>query len=49
MLPRRADDPLRMLIDLGIIVLFRGVFLLRLDKPATYLDGIQFVCANATV
>src|SRR5215469_2908036 len=44
-----AEDLLRILVDPGIIVDFGGVFLLRLDIATTYLDGVEFVGADAPV
>src|SRR5271167_209802 len=47
MLSRRAGEALRILIDSGIIVNLRGVFLLCLHVSPANLDGVQFVGSNA--
>ena len=47
MFPRRAEDSLRVLIYLGIIVLFLGVLFLRFDEAATDFNSIQFVGPDA--
>src|SRR5436190_6868961 len=49
MLARAADDPLRILIDTGVVVNFGGVFLLGFNEAPADLDGIQFVCADPPV
>src|SRR5258708_36004737 len=38
-----ADDPLRVLIHLRIIVFFQGIFVLRLHITTANLDGVQFI------
>src|SRR5713101_3530415 len=45
--PRGADDPLGVLVHLGIIVLLLSVFVLRFHEPAADLDSIQFVTSDA--
>src|SRR4029077_17486454 len=40
---RRADNPLCILAYFGIVMLFHGIFVLRLHVSATNLDGIQFI------
>ena len=44
--PGRADDLLSVLIDLGIVVLFRGIFMLGFYKAAANFERVQLVCAN---
>ena len=44
---RRADDALGILVDLGIVVLFLGVFLLRFDETLADGDGIQLIGTDA--
>src|SRR5204863_7240850 len=46
--PGRADDLLGVLIDLGIVMLFRGIFMLGLDKAAANSDCVQFVRADTS-
>ena len=43
MFPRCADDSLRVLVYLGIIVLVLSVLFLRFDEAATDLNSVQFV------
>src|SRR6266567_3516507 len=47
MFPRCADDSLRVLVYLGIIVLFLGVIFLRFDEAAADLNSVQFVGPDA--
>ena len=49
MLPRCADDPLRVLIHLGIVVLLLSIFLLRFDETTANGNRVQFVCANTSI
>ena len=49
MLPRRAQDTLRILIHLRTVVLFHGILVLRLDEPATNRNGVQFVGADTSI
>src|SRR5690348_10321718 len=46
-LPGRTEDSLRILVHARIVMYLRSVFLLGLNKTATDLDCVQFVCANA--
>src|SRR4030095_1306316 len=45
----RADDSLRVLVHLRIIVLFLGILVLCLVETTTNLNGIQFVCADTAI
>src|SRR5439155_21770343 len=45
----RANDSLRVLVHLGIIVLFLGILVLCLDETTTNLNGIQFVGADTPI
>src|SRR5438034_2983179 len=46
-LPWSADDPLRVLIDSGVVVNLGGIFFLRLNKATANLDCIQFIGSDA--
>jgi hypothetical protein len=49
LLARRADDPLRVLIDHRAIVPLDGIFMLCRRVPMARLDGIEFVPADAAI
>ena len=49
MFPRRADDSLRVLVHLGIVVLFLSIFLLRFDETTANRNRVQFVCADTAI
>ena len=49
MFPRRADDSLRVLVHLGIVVLLLSIFLLRFDETTANRNRVQFVCADTAI
>jgi hypothetical protein len=49
MFARRANDSLRLLGHLRIIVLFLGILVLCLDETATNLNGAQLVGTDTSV
>src|SRR6476659_6934009 len=49
MFPRRADDSLRVLVHLGIVVLLLSIFLLRFDETTADGNRVQFVCPNTAI
>src|SRR5205823_1559013 len=49
MFSRAADDSLGILINLGVVMLFRRVIVLRLDEPMANLDRIQLVSADPPI
>jgi uncharacterized membrane protein len=49
MFPCRANDSLGILVHLGIIVLFLGIFLLRFDEATANGNRVQFIGADTSV
>src|SRR4030095_9727110 len=49
MFPRRADDSLGVLVHLGIIVLFLGIFLLRFVETTANGNRVQFVGTDTPI